>query len=194
MKNHSKFLLLVAITASLYSSAQMKLPVSSNDLRNNLEKIISDFPYNFSSLKGDTLMENPQTIEFAALIDCKTAPVNSIIQYKSAKPVYSWTATLIETEEFEEAAKKYTWLCNQLRVMSLSFQGGYSYTLNGLIEAPTETRKFSSSIFTLMPRANDLPKIRIEATMNFEFPEWKVGLMVYDRERQDDERGAAKGD
>ena len=195
MKNYkNRILLMCALVAGFSLNAQLRLPITKNDLRNNLEKIVSDFPYDFSSLRADTLVENPQTIEFSSRLDFKSAQDNTIIQYKSAKPVYSWTATLITTEDFDEAAQKYTWLNNQLKVMTLTFQGGYSYSLNGKVEPASESRKFSSSIFRLLPNASDMPRIKIESAITFEFPEWKVRLMVYEKEREDNEQGNINGE
>ena len=100
----------------------------------------------------------------------------------------------MNTEDFEEASKKYKWLYNQLKVMTVKLEGGYSFTLSGDYDAPDESKKFSSSIFKLTPNAGNMPKLKIEASMQFEFPEWKVTIAVYEREREDDERGDINGD
>ena len=34
-----------------------------------------------------------------------------------------------------------------------------------------------------------MAKLKIEVQLNFEFPEWKVSLLIYDKEREDDEQG-----
>jgi hypothetical protein len=170
------------------SNAQVKLPVTNNDLRTNLEKIIADFPSHFSGLRGDTLMDNPQSIEFASLLDFRMAAENSITEYKSTRPIYSWQALLLKTEEFDEASKKYKWLFNQLRVMTVNVDG-YSFTLSGDYNMPDPSRKFSSSVFKLTPNASNMPKLKIEVSMQYEFPEWKVSLVVYEKEREDYERG-----
>ena len=112
-----------------------------------------------------------------------------ITQYKSVKPIYSWKATLLISEDFEEAAAKYTWLVNQLKVMTVNLDGGYSFSLHGRYNEPTESLKFTTSVFRLMPNAVNMPKLKIEASMHFEFPEWKVSLLVYEKEREDAERG-----
>jgi len=180
--------------AGFQSHAQLKFPVTNNELRNNLSRVISDFPSQFSALKGDTISSSPQTIEFATRLDFKEAENNSIIEYKSAhNPIYSWQAVLLNTEDFEEASKKYKWLYNQLKVMTVKLEE-YSFTLSGEYDAPDESKKFSSSIFKLTPNASNLPKLKIEASMQFEFPEWKVSLLVYEREREDNERGDINGD
>ena len=186
---------LIIFLACLETQAQPKFPVTDNDLRINLEKIIADFPNNLSGVRGDTLEINPQTIEFSSLLDFKMAKQNSIFEYKSAsRPMYSWQALLLETENYDEAAKKYKWLCNQLKVMTITSESGYSYNLNGKYEEPTLSKKFSSSVYKLTPSASDMPKIKIEASMQFEFPEWKISLLVYEKEREDKDRGDIKGE
>jgi hypothetical protein len=132
----------MAILAGSSSQAQLRVPVTNNDLRINLQKIVSDFPNQFSTLRGDTLIENPQSIEFASRLAFSGATENSIIQYKSVRPVYSWQATLLSTEEFEEAEKKYRWLYNQLRVMTIKLDNGYSFSLNGDYDEASESKKF----------------------------------------------------
>ena len=184
----TKVLLLMAILPGSSSQAQLRVPVTNNDLRINLQKIVSDFPNQFSTLRGDTLIENPQSIEFASRLAFSGATENSIIQYKSVRPVYSWQATLLSTEEFEEAEKKYRWLYNQLRVMTIKLDNGYSFSLNGDYDEASESNKFCGSIFKMTPNATDMPKLKIEASMQFEFPEWKVNLLVYEREKEDTDR------
>ena len=179
----------------LYASAQVKVPVTNNDLRNSLEKVVADFPYQLSSLKADTLEVNAQTIEFASSLDFKLASKNWITQYKSVRPIHSWEATLLETEDFEEAVKKYKWLYNQLKVMTIKIEGGYSFSLDGKYDEPAESKKFSGSVFKMTPNAVNMPKLKIEASMQFTFPaSWQVSLLVYEKEREDHERGDIKGD
>lgn len=177
----------------LAGNAQLKFPVTNNDLRNNLSKIITAYVDGFSTLKGDTIAVNPQSIEYATRIDFAGAQQNSIHQFGSLHPVYSWQAVLMSTEDFEEASKKYKWLYSQLKLMTVKVQD-YSFTLSGDYGIPEESKKFSSSVFKLTPNASNMPRLKIEASMQFEFPEWKVNLAVYEREREDDERGDINGD
>ena len=169
--------------------AQIRFPVTNNDLRNNLQKIIADFSNGLSSIKGDTLAWNPQTIEFSTVLKFEGSEENTITQYVSPKPIYSWQAVMLTTEDFEEASKKYNWLCRQLKVMTINLGHGYTFSLSGNYEQPVETKKFSTSTFQLTPAATHLPKLKIEVGMQFYFPEWKVNLTVYQKEREDNERG-----
>lgn len=184
----TKLLTLATLTLVFIGHAQVKFPVTNNDLRTNLQKVLTDFPNQFVNIKGDVIVENPQSTDYASTLNFTSAESNSITQYSGAKPTYSWQATMLTTEDFDEASKKYKWLFNQLKAMTVKV-GDYSYTLNGEYEAPEESKKFTTTTFNLIPAATNLPKVKIEASMQFEFPEWKVSLVVYQKEREDNERG-----
>jgi hypothetical protein len=94
----------------------------------------------------------------------------------------------LTSEDFEEASKKYKWLFGQLKLATVSVQNN-SFGLNGEFDVPDERKKFCASIFTLTSSDGNLSKLKVEANMQFEFPQWKVNLLVYGREREDNERG-----
>lgn len=179
---------------TLEARAQLRAPVTNNDLRNNLEKIINDYPNSFSSLRGDTLEIKAQSIEFTTLLDFRMAPENWITQYSSDKPVYSWQALMLTTEDSEEAIKKYKWLFKQLKAMTINLDGGYSFSLDGEYEEPDQSKEFFSCILKLTPNASNMPKLKVEASLIYQFPEWKVSLLVYEKEREDHERGDIYGE
>ena len=178
----------VLLFLCINANAQLKLPVTNNDLKNNLSKVISDYLEGFASLKSDTVVVNPQSIEFTTKLDFPGSEVNSITEYLSKKPSYSWEAVLLTSEDFEEASKKYKWLFGQLKLATVSVQNN-SFGLNGEFDVPDERKKFCSSIFTLTSSDGNLSKLKVEANMQFEFPQWKVKILVYGREREDNERG-----
>lgn len=173
-----------------YVHAQFKLPGTGNmDVRNALEKVIADYPKEFATLKGEVLTNNPQTVEYTSLLAFKSAEQNTITQYSGKQPIYSWQAQMLTSEEFETAAKKYKALYGQLKGMTITLNRDYTYGLAGEYDAPDESKKFSSTVFTLQPAASNLPKVKVELSLQYQFPEWKIYLMVYQKEREDTERG-----
>ena len=192
MKMTTKPLLLFfsAFFVFSHSNAQLKVPGTGNpDVRNALEKVIGDYQKEFSNLKGEIINTNPQTVEYESLLTFKSAEKNIIIQYSGKTPVYSWQAHMFTAEEFEVAEKKYKALFGQLKGMNLRLNRDYDYSLSGDYDKPSESRKFSSSVFRLLPNASNLPKVKVELSMQYEFPEWKIYLLVYQKEREDSERG-----
>ncbi|MDQ3279468.1 MAG: hypothetical protein M3Q06_14160 [Bacteroidota bacterium] len=173
--------------------AQLRLPgLSNSDMRQALEKVIADYPKEFATLKGEVLNNNPQTVEYASLLQFKSSEANTIIQYSGKEPVYSWQAQMFTTEEFTEVEKKYKALYKDLRAITLTLNRDYSYRLEGDYDTPSESRKFASSVFRLVPGATHLPKVKVELSLQYELMEWKIFLSVYKKEREDDERGKVK--
>ena len=186
-------LLLAAFLLSAHTEAQLKIPGTSNpDVRSALEKVITDYPKEFASLKGEVIANNPQTVEYESLLNFKTAEKNIIIRYSGVQPIYSWQAQMFTTEEFEAAEKKYKALYSQLKNMNIKLNRDYDYSLSGEYDKPDESKKFSSTIFSLLPNSSNLPKVKVELSLQYELLEWKIYLMVYQKEREDSERGKIK--
>ena len=189
-----KCLRLIATTASCFlllsASAQfnVKLPVPSA-FRNDIQKVVEDYPHQYASVRGKVIAKNPQTVEYASNVKPEGAQETMIVQYSSrGKDIYTWQTTLLATEDFEEAAKKYKWLYSQLKGMNVKYVADM-YTLRGEYSEPDESLKFITSILTPSHPPAPLAKLKLEVAMNFEFPEWKVSLLIYDKEREDEERG-----
>ena len=122
------------------SQAQLKIPGLGNpDVRNALEQVIGDFPLHFSTLKGEIINTNPQTVEYESLLTFKSAEKNIIVQHSGTQPVFSWQAVMFTAEEFADAEKKYKTLFNQLKGMNLKLNRDYDYSLAGDYDKPDES-------------------------------------------------------
>ncbi|MDB5252215.1 MAG: hypothetical protein JWP27_1384 [Flaviaesturariibacter sp.] len=189
MKYPQRLLLAAALACSLSSFAQLKSPANAS-FRSDIQKLVEDYPHGFATYRGATLEKNPQTTEYASKLTPSGAKGASITQYSAgARPVYSFQATMLETEEFEEASRKYKWLYTQLKGMNVRYVVD-QYTLQGRYEAPDESKGFSTSTLTIFGPPSPLRKLKVEVSMQFEFPNWKVGLAVFEKEREDEEKGA----
>ena len=179
-----------AFLCSVFSHAQLRLPVP-NAFRTDVQKVVADFPSQFASLRGAVLMTNPQTVEYASLVQVSKAEACVITQYSSnIRPVYSLQAVMLRTEDFAEAQKRYKWIFTQLKGMNVKYVVD-QYTLQGAYEAPAEERKFTTSMLAIAHPPEALQKLRIEVSMHFEFPEWKVALTVFEKEKEDDEEAGS---
>jgi len=52
-----------------------------------------------------------------------------------------------------------------------------------------EEKKFAGSVLSPDKTLNGYTKLRLEISLQYELLEWKVKLLLYDREREDNERG-----
>lgn len=188
MKQKKATLIAGALFLFMNGSAQLKFPVTSA-FRSDVQKVVAAYPGQFADLRGEVLVKNPQTVEYASLVRPDKAENVVITQYSAnSKEIYSWKATLLSTEDFAEAEKKYKWLYNQLKGMNVKYVVD-QYTLRGDYHAPTESMKFAISQLSVNNPPMALKNLRVEVAMQFEFPEWKVNLSVFEKEREDDEQG-----
>lgn len=188
-----KIILIVCIFLKAFAAQGqvIKLPLN-NGFRGDIQKVVDDYPHRFEKIKGAVLHKNPQSTEYISLLLPAGAEESLVVEYSATdKAIYSWQALMLTTESFEEASKKYKWLYHQLKGLNVTYVAD-QYTLRGNYDSPNEERKFFVS--TLAPAAPPLAlkKLQVDVSMNFEFPEWKVQLLIYEKEKEDEE-GAWSG-
>jgi hypothetical protein len=166
--------------------ARVKL-MSANTVAADVKKIIDDYPNQFSNLMGDLVIENPQSADYQCNVKISGAEESIITRYSGKRNFISWHAVMLTTESFNEAKKKFSSLYNQLNNLSIR-----SMHLKGIYESPVEEKKFASVILSFDPADESVKRLKIEVVMEAEQMEWKVKVLVYDRDREDDERGEIK--
>jgi len=177
--------LFTIILISLNSAtAQLKLN-PANNIATDVKKVIADYPSHFNNILGEVIIENPQSTDYQCNFKVNGAEECTITRYTGKKnQVSSWQAVMLTTESFEKASKKFKSLYNDLNNLSLN-----SMHLKGLFESPVEEKKFTSVLFTFDPANESVRKLKVELILEAEMLEWKVKVLVYDRDRNDDERG-----
>ncbi len=194
MKNFVKTLVLVTCLQffSIVSGAQLKLP-ALNGFAADLKKVIRDQPNHFSSMIGDIIAEHPQSTDYECKLAVSNTEENYITRYSSLKEIYSWQALVLTTESFEKAKQKFRALYNQLNNLAVPLDNGSTLHFKGSYTTPAEESKFISVLLNGEPEAKNPGKLVLELSLQFYQPmEWKVKVLVYDREREDAEKGAAK--
>jgi len=170
--------------------AQLKSPFSKGgSIAGDVQKVISDYPNHLHSLSGEVLDKRAQSTDFACTFKPDGAESCIITQYSAThKTVVSWKALMLTTENFDDARKKFKNLYTQLHNKPVAY-GGKTYRLKGAYEAPVEEKDFASCILELDAEDGDAANLKVEISLQVELLEWKVSVMIYDRERNDDERG-----
>lgn len=175
--------LAIVLTVSSFAQANGKLAV-------DLRKIIRDYPNQFINLKGNVMEENPQSSEYACNCPLEGAVSTSITKYSSGeRPVYSWQAVMLETDDFAVATKKFKSLFNTINRLDVKMDHGETLHLSGKYDVPDETRKFATTVFSFDKPDKLAGKMRLEISMQYEMLEWKIRLLIYEKDREDDERG-----
>jgi hypothetical protein len=189
MKNTITSILLSFLCADLCAQSAF-----SNNTSASLEKVIQDYPNRFKNIKGEVIVENPQTTEYQSKVQLAGASPCVVTRYSSTKnDVYSWGCTIIKTEDFNTAKNKFREVFAQIKNSIIKPRDGKPFILNGQYEAPSEEKKFTTIIFELIPAVGEMKKVKVDLSLQYEVTEWRLSLTVYDRDRKDDESGIVSG-
>jgi hypothetical protein len=184
MKTIATSVVFFAITAT--SLAQSAF---SNNTSAGLEKVIQDYPNRFKNIKGEVIVENPQTTEYKSTIQIPGSSSCIVTRYSAAKnDVYSWGCILIKTEDFNAAKNKFREIYGQIKNSIIKIQGEKPFILNGQYESPNEEKKFTTIIFEMLPAVGDMKRVKIDLSLQYEINGWKVSLSVYDRDLNEEEQ------
>ena len=175
----------------IFSLSAQVIPVK-NALQTDIAKVVGDYPNGFKNISGEQTMDNPQTIEFESKVSVKEAIKCRVIKYSSnTKDIYSWEAEMIRTDDFEEASKKFKSIYNSLHLLSVNIDGTNA-VFKGDYVKPTESIKFTVVVFDAGDKTPELKKLKISLSIESEMLDWVIKIKVYEKEREDKDRGPQK--
>ena len=192
-----KFHLMKPLTATFtfilfaFSLSAQVIPVK-NALQTDIVKVISDYPNGYKNIIGEQIIENPQSIEFECLVTVKDAVKCKLIKYSSnVKEIYSWEAEMMKTEDFETASKKFRAIYNSLQHLTVKINGTTAIFQGDYIK-PSAAIKFTTIVLDPGDKAPELKKLKLALILETEMLEWVIKIQVYEKEREDKERGPEK--
>lgn len=191
VKRIVKSLFFTGLSIALVSSAssQVRFP-GANPLSSDMKKVIREYPHHFASLQGAVIEENPQSINYVCNFKVNGAESSSITRYSSkGNDVFSWQALMLTTEDFETAKKKFRSIYNALNNLAVKMDYGDTFYLTGKYDSPEEEKKFASVVLTFEKADRIIQKMKLEISLQYEMLEWKVRVLIYEKDREDDEQG-----
>lgn len=167
------------------SNAQLRIPGMKNELATAVKQVLEDFPNGYKNLLGE-----PGDSSFASKVTLPDAESVNFVQHSQyGRSVISWQATLLTTDDHEQARKKFKAAHQQLQGLTVRL-GSRSYKLHCPYKSPEENQKFSSLLFELQPSNSYTEPINVELQLLFQMPmDWTVGVLIYDRDRKDTDPG-----
>ena len=192
-----KFHLMKPLTATfvcilfVFSLSAQVIPIN-NVFQTDIAKVISDYPNGYKNIIGEQIIENPQSIEFECLVTVKDAVKCKLIKYSSnVKEIYSWEAEMMKTEDFETASKKFRAIYNSLQHLTVKINGTTAIFQGNYLK-PSEAIKFTTIVLDPGDKAPELKKLKLALILETEMLEWVIKIQVYEKEREDKERGPEK--
>src|ERR1700754_3519913 len=167
--------------------------VSGNTIKSDIEKIVKDYPNHFQNIIGEQLAQNPQSTDYKSGVVVNGAEECVVTKYSSSKKdIYSWRGTMLTTDDFEIAKKKFRNLYLQLNNLAVSFGNSQLFYFRAPYEVPTDAKKFTSAILSSDPNNETVKNLKVELVMEYVLLEWKISILVYERDRADNERGETR--
>jgi len=193
MRKQGHFLIIFAFLLSAFVSGAQTTPPVKSDFQNDLETIIKDYPNSFHQYIGDELVANPQSTDYSSLLKVSGAEDCRIIEYPSRKRNrYSFQAIMLTTDDFETAKNSFLSFYKQVNNLYVKAGDSRAFQLQGLYEEPSEEKKFTSTLFSTGASTENPQRLKVELLMEYALMEWQVKVLVYEKEREDDERGETK--
>jgi hypothetical protein len=183
---------IIAFLASVFlfittTTAQI-IPVK-NALQTDIARVVNDFPNGFKNITGEEIKTNPQSVEYNSRIQPKESNECKVIKHSSAvKEIFSWEAEMLRTDDFEAAEKKFRSVYNSIQHLSADVNGT-KLVFKAEYKKPSEAVKFTTIVFDAADKHPDMKHLKIALMLEVEMLEWVIKIQVYEKEREDNERG-----
>jgi hypothetical protein len=174
----SSILALIPVLLSATLSAQ---GVFSNKTQVILEKVIQDYPNHFYNIKGELISQALQSSRYKSTLQLPGAE-STVITVSSGSQASGWSCVVLQTKSFTEARERFSTIYGQLSNSIITTGGQKTFILSGQYEAPTEDRKSTAIVFSLLPGVGEMKKVKVELALRQEQSEWKIELCVEDRD------------
>ena len=192
MRKPAKALVLFTIFSLLSNFLPAQNLQLTNGIGNDIKKVIEDYPNHFNNILGEVIVQNPQSIDYQCNFKVNGAEETTITHYSSKNDnVCSWQSLLLTTESFDKAKQKFKSLFSQLNNLSVHTGSSNAFHLKGTYVAPVEEKFFTSVLYSFIPTDDIVKKLKVELSLQYQLMEWKVRVLVYDKEREDNEKGSS---
>lgn len=187
--NQARFLLSLFFIILFCHAGQAQILPVKNALQADLARVLEDYPNHFKNMLGELRTGNPQSEQYVSEIKIKDAIECTITKYSAeGKEIWSWEALMLQTDDFNNAEKKFRALYQSIQNLSVNAGSGKT-VFKGTYEKPTEEKGFTSIVFKPGQENGTLKKLRVDLSIQNELLEWVVKVTVYDVEREAHEKG-----
>jgi len=172
---------ILTLTPVLLSATLSAQGVFSNKTQVILEKVIQDYPNHFYNIKGELISQALQSSRYKSTLQLPGAQ-STVITVSAGSQGSGWSCVVLQTKNFEQAKDRFAAIYGQLSNSIITAAGQKTYILSGQYEAPTEDRKSTSIVFSLLPGVGEMKKVKVELALRQEQSEWKIQLSVEDKD------------
>ena len=172
---------ILTLTPVLLSATLCAQGVFSNKTQVILEKVIQDYPNHFYNIKGELISQALQSSRYKSTLQLPGAR-STVITVAAGNQGSDWSCVVLETRNFTEARDRFATIFGQLSNSIITAGGQKTFILSGQYETPTEDRKSTAIIFSLLPGVGEMKRVKVELVLRQEQNVWKIQLAVEDKD------------
>jgi hypothetical protein len=170
------------IAPVLLSASLQAQGVFSNKTQVVLEKVIQDYPNHFYNIKGELIGQALKSVCYKSTLELPGASASTVTLATTSRTGSDWNCTVLQTTSFDEARDRFAQIYDQLSNSIITTVEQKTFILSGQYEAPTQDKKYTQVMFSLLPGVGDMKRLHVELTLNAAQQGWVVTLNVSDEE------------
>jgi hypothetical protein len=145
------------------------------------------YSFGFPSSARGILQQDPgqalQTSRYRSTLELPGAASSTVTLATTTAGTGSlWNCTVLQTASFDEARSRFAEIYNQLSNNIITTQQQKTFILNGQYETPSQDKKFTQVMFSLLPGVGDMKRLHVELTMDAVQQGWVVAINVSDED------------
>jgi hypothetical protein len=176
---------ILSLTLTLLSASLSAQGVFSNKTQVILEKVIQDYPNHFTNIRAEQIGQALQTASYKSTLQLPGSRSSTItLGTAGGNEESDWTCTVLTTSSFEEAKTRYSEIYGELSNSIISTDNRQTFIISGQYEVPSEERKYTQVVFSLLPGVGVMKRLRVELVMQQQSLNWVVTITVSDKDRE----------
>lgn len=153
----------------------------SNHTNVAIEKVIRDYPRQFVNIRGALLASENDHADYVSNIQIPGS-ISCVVSWRQlhSREAISWKAELYSTGSFNEAARRYRDLYQQIRNSIVKMDGTKPFILSGQLEPPAENKKIHSTVFSMIPSLQNVQDLKVALLLVRHGTAWKISVVIHD--------------
>ena len=177
----------------LIGKAQL-LPQSVS-IKVQLNQIINDFPSEFSSVKGERVEGEPNTIQYQSKIQPKGALESRVIGYPSKQKTYwVWESKLLVTDDINQLKRIYKTYYNDIAGNNVTISSGGRLVATTVYAAPSDELRLWINQFKIKEPVGVFESLVVDLIAEYNNFEWIIYLRIYDQAKEADTNTSNEND
>lgn len=167
----------------------------SNSIKLQINQIINDYPSDFSTVKGERVDGEPNTVQYKSKVEPKDALETRVIGYPSKEKTYwVWESKLFVTDDINQLKKMYNLYFNDIEGNNVSISTGGRLISTTNYTAPTDELRLWIQQFKIKEPVGVYENLIVDLIAEYVNFEWTIMIRIYDVQRTEETEGILQHD